>query len=130
MYASASDRVARGHSRGRLSAWIVVGVIALGIMGYQATDGAETSDVPPVRPVATRPAGIEPQAPADRIERELALRDAALGARYAGMPADRIEDQLERDRDATRGFRAGCVSYRLDAHVDGGWHVICVELAE
>ncbi|MDY0909422.1 hypothetical protein [Microbacterium sp. CFBP9034] len=128
MNINTSDRFTRGHRVGRLSALIVVGVVAVGLAGCQTPAVWDNPAAPPVRQAEARPAGVAPHATADQIERALSLRESTIAARYAGVPADRVAEQLDRERDASRGFLSGCVSYRVVEHPGGGWHVICVEL--
>ena len=128
MFATTSRRPAGAHRVGRLSALVAVGVVSLALAGCQTPASADTPAAPPNSRVDARPAGVAPHATADQIERVLALREAAVAARYPGAPADRVAEQLERDRDGWRGFRTGCLSYRVVEHPDGGWHVLCVEL--
>ncbi|WP_374313876.1 hypothetical protein [Microbacterium sp.] len=114
-----------------LTVAVVVGVLTLSAAGCQSTLREEPAPAPTSSagavPVDIRPAGLGPHATADQIERVLAYRLALLSERYAGQPADRIAEQLERERDASRGFTAGCLSYRLVEHPAGGWHVVCVQ---
>ena len=121
----------RGAAR-TLAGLVVAGVLTLSAAGCQSAPVEDpapgpTSSSAGAAPAGARPAGLGPHAPADEIERVLAYRRALLAARYAGQPADRIAERIERDRDASRGFTAGCLSYRLVEHPAGGWHVVCVQ---
>src|SRR5688572_18652788 len=78
MNANTTHRPARSHLVGRISTLVVVGAVALGISGCQSSPGTDTPAAPAVKPVEVRPAGIEPHATADQIERALALGDSAL----------------------------------------------------
>lgn len=87
------SRVTRGVGAAVLSA-----VLVAGLAGCMTGKVAEAE--PAVQRDVVVPAGVDRAAPADRIEQQLARQAAANradSARYAGRPADRIAEEIERN---------------------------------
>ncbi|WP_345802930.1 hypothetical protein AAIB33_07565 [Microbacterium sp. AZCO] len=69
---------------------------------------------------ATLPSGPQPimaphQAPVDH----------ALGQEYAGRPADRVAEELQRRVAAGELPSSTCLRYSVVEHPDGGYHLVC-----
>lgn len=62
---------------------------------------------PDPRPVVAAPQGIDRSQSADRIVEAIERREAAIAARFDGVPADRIEETLAREACADRLITAG-----------------------
>lgn len=85
----------------RVGAFAAAGVLLVGLTACQTPTAAErrtaTVTGPDFRPAAVVPQGIDTSRPADRIVEEIERRQAELAERFAGVPADRIEETLARE---------------------------------
>jgi hypothetical protein len=84
-----------------------------------------TEAAPRTAPV--RPAGIDIDRPADRIDEVVRRIEAEREARYSGRPADRIEEQLIREQDAAVGRVPGCLRHVVVAAPRAEEALVCID---
>ncbi|WP_404433463.1 hypothetical protein LG299_03185 [Microbacterium lacus] len=83
----------------KVGALVAAGVLLVGLSACQTPTAAERSadtTKQESRPAAVVPQGIDTTRSADRIAEDIERRQAERGERYAGVPADRIEEMLAR----------------------------------
>ncbi len=99
------------------SAWraSIGAVLALGVL--LPLTACQAAPAAPAR--ADAPAAREVPVPADRIDGRLAQQQA-LSERFAGRPADRIEEQLQRQASGR------CIQHVLIEDSDGRWRLECI----
>jgi hypothetical protein len=51
--------------------------------------------------------------------------DARIIEEYAGRPADRVAEELQRRVDAGQLPSSACLQHSLVEHPDGGYHLVC-----
>lgn len=119
------------HRRGqrvRRWAWTVAAVgVVLTSTACQSPAPDTDGIVDPVpRTAPARPAGIDLDRPADRIDEALRRIETARDARDIGRPADRIEQQAIRERDAAVGRVPDCLRHVVIAAPRGHDALVCI----
>lgn len=118
----------RGERIQRWACAVAAAGVVLSLAACQSPerDFEELTDPAP-RTAPARPAGIDVDRPADRIDEAVRRIEAARDARYSGRPADRIEEQLIRERDAAIGRVPGCVRHVVVAAAGGREALVCTD---
>jgi hypothetical protein len=100
MNTSASPKSFR---RAAAAAALVVGLALTGCQTAAVSDDGPKPAVKPVREAPQAPAGVDTTKQADRMAEQIERnhdRMREMSQRFAGVPADRIVEQLERERAA------------------------------
>ncbi len=96
-----------------LAVVLLTGGVAIGLAACQSSSAAPAGSVPDTA----------------REEQHGVPMDPRVAERYAGRPADRIEEEIL--RDARDGMPStDCVRHVVVEHPDGGYHLTCVQTAE
>ena len=83
-------------------------IIGLALTGCQTAVPGPAPAVQPAPAAPHAPVGVDTNRPADRVAEEIernADRMAELSKRFAGVPADRVEEQLRREAVAAGGVQ-------------------------
>jgi hypothetical protein len=123
---STSTRSGRRVQRWAYAVAAAGAVVVLTACQTPSLDEGRTTEPAP-RTAPARPAGIDIDRPADRIDEALRRLDAARETRNGGRPADRIEEQLILERDAAAGRIPGCLRHVFVAAPRGEESLVCIE---
>lgn len=93
----------------RVAAFAGAAALMVGLTACQTVAQANRDAItgPEPRPIVAAPQGIDHNLSADRIVEALERRQTALAERFAGVPADRIEETLAREECAGRLITSG-----------------------
>ncbi|WP_137844847.1 hypothetical protein [Microbacterium sp. 2FI] len=99
MNARPETRTAGRRVATRVAAIAAAATLLVGLTACQTGAAAQrgTTNGPAPRPAAVVPEGIDTSLSADRIAEAIARQQAAYAERFRGVPADRIEEILQRE---------------------------------